>query len=69
MMTDNTFELWAMMKVILADPPAQTDDYDSAYPNLGLLHLISYLGKHTPLRDSDIVFLTSSTRWRTTWPP
>ncbi len=45
------------MKIILADPPARTDDYDTAYPNVGLLHLISYLRAHTPLKESDIVFL------------
>jgi len=44
-------------KIMLADPPAQTDDYDKAYPNLGLLQLISYTREHTPLRDEDIVFL------------
>ncbi len=45
------------MKIMLADPPAQTDDYDKAYPNLGILQLISYLEKHTPLKGDDIVFL------------
>ncbi len=44
-------------KIILADPPAKSDDYDKAYPNLGLLQLVSYLREHTPLRDDDIVFL------------
>lgn len=44
-------------KLILADPPAQTDDYDKAYPNLGLLQLISYTRLHTPLTDDDIIFL------------
>jgi radical SAM superfamily enzyme YgiQ (UPF0313 family) len=44
-------------KIILADPPANDDDYDKAYPNLGLLQLISYLRDHTPLHDGDIVFL------------
>jgi radical SAM superfamily enzyme YgiQ (UPF0313 family) len=45
------------MKILLADPPAHTDDYDKAYPNLGILQLISYVRRHTPLRDDDIVFL------------
>jgi len=45
------------LKVVLADPPACDDDYDKAYPNLGLLQLISYLRKHTPLRDQNIVFV------------
>jgi radical SAM superfamily enzyme YgiQ (UPF0313 family) len=44
-------------KIILADPPAMTDDYDKAYPNLGILQLISYVREQTPLRDDDIVFL------------
>ncbi len=44
-------------KIILADPPALDDDYDKAYPNLGLLQLISYLREHTPLGDDDIIFL------------
>jgi radical SAM superfamily enzyme YgiQ (UPF0313 family) len=42
---------------MLADPPARDDDYDKAYPNLGLLHLISYLREHTPLTDEDIIFV------------
>ena len=42
---------------MLADPPALTDDYDKAYPNLGLLQLISYLRENTPLHDDDIIFL------------
>lgn len=45
------------MKIMLVDPPARSDDYDKAYPNLGLLQLISYLRAHTDLRDDDIVFL------------
>ena len=45
------------MKIILADPPAHTDDYDTAYPNLGILHLIAYLREHTALDDADIVLL------------
>jgi len=45
------------MKILLADPPARTDDYDKAYPNLGILQLIAYLREHTPLDDTDIVFL------------
>ena len=45
------------MKILLVDPPARTDDYDTAYPNLGLLQLVSYLREHTPLQDEDIVFL------------
>ena len=44
-------------KIILADPPAKDDDYDKAYPNLGLLQLISYVRERTPLTDDDIVFL------------
>ena len=44
-------------KIILADPPARTDDYDKAYPNLGILQLISYLRQQTPLHDEDIIFL------------
>ncbi len=44
-------------KIILADPPAKTDDYDKAYPNLGILQLISYLRENTPLTDDDIIFL------------
>jgi radical SAM superfamily enzyme YgiQ (UPF0313 family) len=47
----------ANFKIMLADPPARTDDYDKAYPNLGILQLISYVREHTPLRDEDIVFL------------
>jgi len=43
--------------VLLADPPALEDDYDKAYPNLGLLQLISYLRQETPLPDDDILFL------------
>ncbi len=44
-------------KVLLADPPARDDDYDKAYPNLGILQLISYTREHTPLEDEDIIFL------------
>ena len=44
-------------KIVLADPPAKDDDYDKAYPNLGILQLISYLREHTPLSDDDIIFL------------
>ena len=44
-------------KILLADPPAKDDDYDKAYPNLGLLQLISYTTRHTPLGDDDILFL------------
>jgi anaerobic magnesium-protoporphyrin IX monomethyl ester cyclase len=44
-------------KIMLADPPARTDDYDKAYPNLGLLQLISYAREHTPLSDDDIIFV------------
>ncbi|MDO8629370.1 MAG: radical SAM protein [Phycisphaerales bacterium] len=47
----------APFKIILADPPAQTDDYDKAYPNLGILQLISYTRENTPLSDDDIIFL------------
>ena len=46
-----------LFKIVLADPPAKTDDYDKAYPNLGLLQLISYVREHTPLTDDNIVFL------------
>ncbi len=42
---------------MLADPPAKDDDYDKAYPNLGILQLISYVRDNTPLGDDDIVFL------------
>ncbi len=42
---------------MLADPPAKTDDYDKAYPNLGILQLISYVRENTPLSDDDIIFL------------
>ncbi len=45
------------LKIVLADPPALDDDYDKAYPNLGLLQLISYLREQTPLTDNDIIFL------------
>ena len=44
-------------KVVLADPPAKDDDYDKAYPNLGLIQIISYLREQTPLTDDDIIFL------------
>jgi len=44
-------------KIMLADPPAHDDDYDKAYPNLGLLQLISYVREHTPLLDEDIIFV------------
>ncbi len=44
-------------KVLLADPPALDDDYDKAYPNLGLLQLISQLREATPLTNDDILFL------------
>ncbi len=44
-------------KILLADPPALDDDYDKAYPNLGILQLISYVRKETPLVDDDIVFI------------
>lgn len=44
-------------KIILADPPAHDDDYDKAYPNLGLLQLIAYVREQTPLVDDDIIFL------------
>jgi len=44
-------------KILLADPPAKDDDYDKAYPNLGILQLISYVREHTPLSDDDILFL------------
>ena len=46
-----------LFKIVLADPPAKTDDYDKAYPNLGLLQLISYVRENTPLTDDNIVFL------------
>jgi len=45
------------MKILLVDPPAHSDDYDKAYPNIGLLHLIAYLRERTALVDDDIVFL------------
>ena len=45
------------LKIVLADPPALDDDYDKAYPNLGLLQLISYVREHTPLTDTNIIFL------------
>ncbi len=45
------------LRVVLADPPAKNDDYDKAYPNLGLLQLVSYLRERTPLTDDDILFL------------
>ncbi|MCH8048345.1 MAG: ChaN family lipoprotein [Planctomycetes bacterium] len=54
---DPTSKPAAPFKIMLADPPALTDDYDKAYPNLGLLQLISYLREHTPLDDDGIVFL------------
>lgn len=44
-------------KLLLADPPAKEDDYDKAYPNLGILQLISYLRENTPLSDDDILTL------------
>ncbi len=44
-------------KLMLADPPAKTDDYDKAYPNLGILQLISYVRENTSLADEDIIFL------------
>lgn len=47
----------APFKMILADPPARTDEYARDYPNLGLLQLISYTRKHTALTDHDIIFL------------
>lgn len=47
----------ATMKIMLSDPPAKTDDYDKAYPNLGLLQIISYVRENTPLADEDIIFL------------
>lgn len=45
------------MKILLVDPPALTDDYDKAYPNIGLLQLVSYLRTHTPLTNADILLL------------
>lgn len=45
------------IKILLADPPALDDDYDKAYPNLGILQLISYVREQTPLDDDDIIFL------------
>ncbi|MGD2110031.1 MAG: radical SAM protein, partial [Phycisphaerae bacterium] len=47
----------APFKILLADPPAKEDDYDKAYPNLGILQLISYLEKHTQLACDDVLFL------------
>ncbi len=44
-------------KILLADPPAKEDDYDKAYPNLGILQLISYLREKTPLTDDEILSL------------
>ena len=44
-------------KILLADPPAKEDDYDKAYPNLGILQLISYLREKTPLTDDEILLL------------
>ena len=44
-------------KIVLADPPAKDDDYDKAYPNLGILQLISYVREQTALGDEDILFL------------
>jgi len=44
-------------KILLADPPAKDDDYDKAYPNLGILQLIAYVRENTPLLDDDILFL------------
>ena len=43
--------------IVLADPPADSDDYDRAYPNLGLLQLLSYVRVHTPLADKQILLL------------
>lgn len=45
------------MKIMLVDPPAYSDDYDKAYPNLGILHLGAYLRHHTPLAAADVVYL------------
>ncbi|MCH7701987.1 MAG: B12-binding domain-containing radical SAM protein [Planctomycetes bacterium] len=45
------------MKIMLVDPPAREDDYDKAYPNLGILQLISYVVEQTALTDDDVVFL------------
>ena len=47
----------APFKVLFADPPAKDDDYDKAYPNLGILQIISYVREQTPLDDDDILFL------------
>lgn len=44
-------------KILLADPPAMEDDYDKAYPNLGLIQLIAQMRESTPLTDDDILFL------------
>lgn len=47
----------AKFKIVLADPPAHDDDYDKAYPNLGIIQLIAYTRENTPLGDDDIIFL------------
>lgn len=47
----------APFTIMLADPPSLDDDYDKAYPNLGILQLIAYTRQHTPLTDDDIIFL------------
>jgi radical SAM superfamily enzyme YgiQ (UPF0313 family) len=43
-----------VMKVLLADPPQRERDYDAAYPNMGILYLIS--AARTRLSDSGISF-------------
>ena len=44
-------------RIMLADPPAKDDDYDKAYPNLGILQLISFVQEQTTLEEEDIIFV------------
>jgi len=42
------------MKVLIADPPRKEQDYDAAYPNLGILYLIAEGRKH--FQDAQVSF-------------
>jgi len=47
------------MKVLLADPPQQECDYDAAYPNMGILYLISAARQRFPFPDFSFSYLES----------
>jgi radical SAM superfamily enzyme YgiQ (UPF0313 family) len=47
------------MKVLLADPPQRERDYDAAYPNMGILYLISSARERFSSSDISVEYLES----------